>query len=107
MKREHLRPIERRLLDMRDQGMAVDEIADRMKRSPAHVERMLEWTAIPRTGSSRERDLRPVERRVLDLRAEGHSHDTIGGLFNRSARSVRQIEGLAHFKEAQRILSGG
>ena len=58
VKREHLRPIERRLLDMRDQGMAVDEIADRMKRSPAHVERMLEWTAIPRTGSSRERDLR-------------------------------------------------
>lgn len=85
--------------------MEVDEIAGRVKRSPAHVQRMLEWTAIPRTGSSRERDLRPVERRVLDLRAEGHSHDTIGERFGRSARFIRQIEGLAHFKQAQRILA--
>jgi DNA-binding CsgD family transcriptional regulator len=100
-----LRPIERRVLDMRSGGMAIDEIAGRLKRSPSYVERLLEWTNIPRTGESQDRDLRPVERRVLDLRSEGESHDQIGERFNRSARFIRQIEGLAHFKEAQRILS--
>jgi DNA-binding CsgD family transcriptional regulator len=105
MKPENLRPIERRVLDMRNDGMSAGEIADRIKRTPGYVERLLEWTTIPRTGRNRERDLRPLERRVLDLRADGESHDRIGQRFNRSARFIRQVEGLAHFKQAHRILS--
>lgn len=87
--------------------MAVEEIALRIKRSPGYVERLIDWTTIPRTGRTKERDLRPLERRVLDLRAEGESHDSIGERFNRSARFIRQVEGLAHFKKAHRILSRG
>ena len=36
-----LRPIERRLLRWRDQGASSAELADRFRRGPAHIERVL------------------------------------------------------------------
>ena len=42
-----LRPIERRILAMRSRGVSVEEIAERLKRSPQHIERIIEWTEIP------------------------------------------------------------
>ena len=105
MKPENLRPIERRVLEMRAQGTEVDEIATRIRRTPEFVERMIEWTKIPRTGRTRDRYLTPRQRRVLDLRAQGESHSQIAERFKRGEAYIRQIEGLAHFKEAQRILS--
>ena len=102
-----LRPIERRVLDMQGEGMELDEIATRFRKSPEFVERLLGWTDIPRNGETAERHLRPLERRVLDLRADGESHGQIAAKFKRSERYIRQVEGLAHFKEGLRILSGG
>ena len=49
--------------------------------------------------------LRPLERRVLHLRASGESHERIGERFKRSGRFIRQVEGLAHYKESMRLLS--
>ena len=39
--RVSLRPIERRLLRWRDQGVSADEVAAMFKRSPEHIERVL------------------------------------------------------------------
>ena len=36
-----LRPVERRVLAMRDEGVHIDEIARRIDRSPSHVERVI------------------------------------------------------------------
>jgi DNA-binding NarL/FixJ family response regulator len=102
---EYLRPIERRVLDMQREGLAVDEIASRIRRSPEFVERMIGWTEIPRNGTTSERHLTPMQQRVLDLRAAGESHQEIASRFRKGEPYIRQVEGLAHFKESQRLLS--
>lgn len=102
---EHLRPIERRVLDMHNDDVPVDEIASRFRKTPEFVERLIGWTDIPRNGSTTERYLTPIQRRVLDLRAGGESHSEIAAKFKKTERYIRQIEGLAHFKEGQRLLS--
>ena len=103
--RESLRPIERRMLELHDEGLLIDDIAARFNRSPESVERILVWTDIPRNGDSDDRDLRPIERRVLDMRADGESHAEIAEKFRKTERFIRQVEGLAHFKEGQRLLT--
>ena len=103
--RESLRPIERRMLDLHDEGLLIDDIAARFNRSPESVERILVWTDIPRNGDKGDRDLRPIERRVLDLRADGETHAEIADKFRKTERFIRQVEGLAHFKEGQRLLT--
>jgi transcriptional regulator len=102
---ESLRPIERRVLDMRHEGVPIDEIAARFNRTPAFVERLITWTEIPRTGRSTDRHLTPLQQRVLALRAEGESHEQIATRFKRGRRYIRQVEGLAHFKESLRLLN--
>lgn len=102
---EHLRPIERRVLDMQREGVVIEEIASRIKKSPEFVERMIGWTEIPRSGNTTDRDLTPMQRRVLDLRAAGESHEEIAARFKKGVAFIRQVEGLAHFKESQRLLS--
>jgi hypothetical protein len=96
--------MERRVLAMADSGLGHSEIARRINRSPEHVERMIGWTEIPRSQPPATRSPRAVEQRVLDLRAEGESHDQIARRFKRSPRSIRQIEGLAHFRLAMDLL---
>jgi len=103
--REHLRPVERRVLAMRDDGVGLPEIARRLKVSTNHVERIIGWTELPRSGHTPRRWHRAFERRVLALRAVGESHEQIGERFNRSAAFIRQVEGLAHFRLAMDLLT--
>lgn len=102
---ETLRPMERRVLDMHGEGVPVDEIAARFNKSPEFVQRVIDWTDIPRNGNDASRDLSPIERRVLDMRAEGQTRAEIADKFKKTERYIRQVEGLAHFKEGQRLLS--
>lgn len=102
---DHLRAIERRVLAMRDQGLDNAQIGDRIKRSSQHVERIVRWTEIPRSGPPQKRVPRAIESRVLALRAEGETHEEIGRRFRRSPRFIRQVEGLAHFRLALSLLS--
>ena len=102
---ENLRPVERRVLDMQREGVVIDEIASRLRRTPEFVARMIGWTEIPRSGTTTDRDLTPLQRRVLDLRASGESYQDIAAKFRRGEASIRQVEGLAYFKESQRLLS--
>lgn len=101
----HLRPLERRVLAMRDEGIAIDEIAQRIRRSPAYVDRVIVWTDLPRAGPPTKRSPRAIERRVLTLRAKGESHEEIGQRFGRSAQFIRQVEGLAHYTQGLDLLS--
>jgi transposase len=101
---EHLRPLERRVLSLRREGHDLDEIARRFKRSPEHVERVLRWSDIPRSGPPPGLANRAMERRVLALRTEGESHDAIARRFRRSAGFIRRVEGFAHYRRAMDIL---
>lgn len=102
---ENLRPMERRIIAMRADGIPDDEIARRFGRSAAQIERIFQWTAIPRSGPPRHRSPRAIERRVLTLRAAGESHAEVGARFRRSARFIQQVEGLAHFRLGLNLLS--
>jgi hypothetical protein len=100
--RPHLRAFERRVLDLHSEGMPVQEIATRFRKSPGFVQRVLDWTSIPRNGTRRrEHRLSPMESRVLAMRAAGDSHDEIASRFRKTVRFIRQVEGLAHFKEGK------
>lgn len=101
---ENLRPLERRIAAMRDDGLPSGEIARRVRRSPAQVERILQWISIPRSEPPPQRSPRPIELRVLALRAAGESHAEVGSRFRRSARFIRQVEGLAHFRLGFQLL---
>jgi transcriptional regulator len=100
----HLRPIERRVLAMRDEGLSVSEIASRINRSSDHVERVIRWTEIPRSRPAPARYPQAIETRVLALRSQGESHEQIGRRLGRGPRFVRQVEGLAHFRMAMSLL---
>jgi DNA-binding CsgD family transcriptional regulator len=102
---ENLRPVERRVLDMQREGVVIDEIASRLRRTPEFVARIIGWTEIPRNGTTADRDLTPMQRRVLDLRANGESYQDIAAKFRKGEAYIRQVEGLAYFKESQRLLS--
>lgn len=103
---DHLRPIERRVLALRSEGIPVDEIARRFRRSPEHIERILAWTRIPREGlPGDDEPLRPLERRILDLRADGMPREEIADRFRRSPAHIRRVEGLAHYRKALDLLS--
>ena len=104
---QHLRPLERRVLELHSTGMSVEEIATRFRRSPGFVHRVINWTGIPRNGNGQSHHLRPLERRVLDMRSNGISHHEIAARFRKTVRFIRQVEGLAHFKEGLRLLSRG
>lgn len=103
---ESLRPIERRILAMREEGVSIEEIASRLRKSPGFIERVIDWTKIPRSGNDRSSPLRPLEARVLALKAEGEDHEAIGKRFKRSGRFIRQVEGLAHYRKGLRLMSG-
>ncbi len=76
---ENLRPLERCVLSMRDEGLDLDEIGGRIKRSPEQVQRIIGWTELPLRRAAPRLSAQAFERRVLALRASGESYDQIGG----------------------------
>ncbi len=96
-----LRPVERRVLAMREDGLDVGEIAERLNRSPSHVKRMISWTEIPRNRPPGDRSARAKERRVIALRSDGESYEQIAERFGRSPRFIRQVEGLAYMRRGR------
>ncbi|MEE8375614.1 MAG: hypothetical protein V3S26_04780 [Acidimicrobiia bacterium] len=103
---QHLRPLERRVLSMVDDGVGIDEISSRIRKSPEHVERIIQWTSIPRSKPSERRSPSPVERRVLALLDAGETHEEVGRRFRRGADYIRQVEGLAHYRLGLELLGG-
>lgn len=101
---DHLRPVERRVLALRDAGESSEQIARRLRRSPEHVDRIIGWTDIPRSGPPPRLAARARERLVLALRGDGVDHGTIAERFGRSEGFIRRMEGLAHYRRALDLL---
>jgi hypothetical protein len=105
MEATRLRPIERRILELVQEGMPHDEIARRFRRSTDYVERVIMLASLP---GRRARDdggehrLRPLERCILGWRARGASHAEIAPRFRRGENFVAQVETLAQYKLATR-----
>ena len=97
MNEAYLRPVERRVIAMRDEGVDITEIARRIDKSPAHVERVIGWTGIPRNGPPVRRSPTAIEQRVMQMRTDGASHVEIGARFKRSPQYIKQVEFLGHF----------
>jgi DNA-binding CsgD family transcriptional regulator len=96
---EALRPIERRILTMQREGLDSIEIGRRFNRSPEHIDRVAQWSNLPGRKEPRRRSgLRPVEQRVVDLRAEGISYEEIGGRFQKGPDHIRRVERFAQLR---------
>ncbi len=100
---ERLRPVERRIQRLVQQEVPVGDIAQRFRRSPEFIHRVIEMSELSsRTQSPPSSSrLRPVERRVLRWRDQGESHADIAPRFHRSPEFVEQVENLAHYKLAR------
>lgn len=102
---EHaLRPLARTVVRLDNEGMATAEIAWRLRRSPGHINRILEWTKLPRSRAD-HRDataagLRPIERRVLQARSDGVDRAEVAARLRRSPQHVARIEQYADAKLA-------
>lgn len=90
---------------MREDGVSIDEIARRIDRSPNHVERVIAWTDIPRSGPRARSTPTAMQRAVLRLRAEGESHGEIAARFKRGPKYIRQVEGLAYYTQGLDLLT--
>lgn len=98
-----LRPMERRIVQLRADGVDEGEIGRRFRRRPETIRRVAELAAIPHGSRPVTGDvLRPLERRVLRWRAQGAELPEIAARFRRSPAFMAQVERLAHFKLQQR-----
>jgi DNA-binding CsgD family transcriptional regulator len=96
-----LRPLERRVVQLADQGLATSEIADRFRRSPEMITRIIGMAALPgraTAGLASREVLRPLERSVLRWRERGAGYDEIGARFGKGAAHIEQVEQLARYK---------
>jgi len=94
-----LRPIERVVVRLDDDGASHHEIGRRIGKRPVTVRRILEMINLKEgNGSPDQHRLRPVERVVLRLRSEGESYGEIGHRLARSGRHIQNIERYAEFK---------
>ena len=102
-----LRPIERRILELVRAGVRDADIANRFRRSPAYVRRVVELADVRRREFSGTADqLRPVERRVLRLLEGGARPADIAARFRRTPAYVMQVERLARHKLSA-VVGGG
>lgn len=98
---EGLRPVERRVLRLADEGLDDAEIGRRFGRGPAWTAQVRRLAAVDRPQQARADDdetLRPIERRLLRWRDEGADHDDLAPRFRRSADFLARVEGYAHYK---------
>ena len=95
-----LRPIERRMLRLVDDGVPEAEIASRFRRSPDFVARVITLARLPGRAAppGDGHHLRPLERCVLGWRSRGASHAEIAPRFHRSEAFVARVEELAQYK---------
>ena len=97
-----LRPLERVILRMRDDGRSLPAIGLRVDRRPGTVGRILEMiehkAGIPGRAATPVTQLRPVERVVLRLRDEGESYGQIGNRLRMSGAHVRRIEAYSQLR---------
>lgn len=105
-----LRPVERRVLRLLDEGVGDIEIARRFRRSPGMIRRIAAMTRLPRSQGApalRDQPLRPLERRVLLWRDAGAAYHEIAPRFRKSPAFVERVEVLARYKLDHLSAGGG
>jgi DNA-binding CsgD family transcriptional regulator len=97
---QRLRPVERRVLRMTEQGLDDAEIGRRFRHSPEWTARVRSLSGIPRPDGHHMRGdvLSPIERRVLRWRATGADYDELSPRFRRSPDFLRRVEALAQYR---------
>ena len=95
-----LRPVERRVLRLSEQGLDDAEIGRRFCHSADWTARVRALSSVPRPNGHQMRGdvLRPLERRVLRWRAAGFDYDTLAPRFRRSPEFLRRVEALAQYR---------
>jgi DNA-binding CsgD family transcriptional regulator len=104
-----LRPVERLVLRLVDQGVDDVEIARRFRRSPEMIRRITALARLPRVAVDRvapDDGLRPLERRLLRWRHYGATYTEIGARFRRSPAYVERVEAFARYKLEDRPAIG-
>lgn len=99
---ENLRPLERVVVRLNEEGVSSAEIGRRIGKKPGTVERILGWIELKSDRPPRQvpdsSELRPVERVILRLRNDGENYGEIANRLGRSGAQVRRIEGYARLK---------
>jgi transcriptional regulator len=99
---QRLRPIERRVLALKEAGVPDVEIARRFRRGRRFIEQVESLARLDgRHADRRARRpgaLRPVERRILSWRDRGISPEQLAERFRRSPEFVTRVERLARYK---------
>lgn len=98
---QRLRPIERRVLALKDAGVPDTEIAHRFRRGRRFIEQVEELAHLDGRDAKQHRRpgaLRPVERRILAWRDRGMSSEEIADRFRRSPDFVSRVERIARYK---------
>ena len=96
-----MRPVERLVLRLVDEGVGDVEIGRRFRRSPEMIRRIAVMARLPRTAGVRavpDDGLRPLERRLLRWRHYGATYTEIGSRFHRGPAFVARVEALARYK---------
>jgi DNA-binding CsgD family transcriptional regulator len=105
-----LRPVERVVTRLRQEGVDDHEIGRRFNRSPGMIQRIMAMAELPERAPAPEpavRPLRAVERRVLRWREAGSDHDAIAARFRRGPAHIAQVERLANYKLRQQQTAAG
>ncbi len=99
-----LRPIERVVMRLHDEGCTLVDIGKKVGKKPGTVTRIMRMTEYKQDDlpdqTATDHTLRPVERVVLKLRNKGETYSQIGNRLARSGRRIQFIEGLAEFKQS-------
>ncbi len=103
MSHSELRPLERVILRMRANDTSFAEIGRRIDKRPTTVRRIVEMveykSTLPQEQQGREPHvLRPIERVVVRLRADGESYGEIGNRLSKSGAHVRRVDTFAQMK---------
>ncbi len=96
-----MRPLERRVTKLVEEGVGEAEIARRFRRSPEMINRIVGMATLSTAAadhSASSQLLRPLERRVLRWREAGAGYDEISARFGRTVAGVQQVERLANYK---------
>lgn len=100
-----LRPIERTVQRLRQDGLSNSEVAWRLRRSPGYVRRVETMSQMERPGHAvsgsdvdRGRALRPIERCVLKSIEAGAGYAEIAARLRRSPTYVTRVERFANLR---------
>lgn len=102
---ERLRPLERAVARLAAEGRTSSDIAWRFRRSPGHIERVMEMSELRHRAEPARRsspDLRPVERLVIRARDDGRDLAEVAARMRRSPEFVTRVAKMVDLKRGIR-----